>query len=968
MTRTRNVLILIALASTMVMTGVPLTASADTTVDNWGPQTQVQSPSGRAYPALAYDSARGRTVLFGGGSGCCNGPNDTWEWDGSHWTSFSTFPSPPSSIGPGLAYDSARGVTVLFANDGTTWEWNGQFWTRRAPATSPPARLWTAMAYDSVRHVVVLFGGDASGGVVLGDTWTYDGNNWTRMTPASAPSARMGMAMAFDTGRGVLVLFGGHDGNGQRQNDTWEWDGSNWTQRTFFNLTGTPYPRFWHSMAYDEQLGKTVMFGGDHFGPVGLGPIDDTWLWDGTSWTRDWTAAVPIYRAGQAMAYESGTGRILMFGGTDEGNPGTFYNDTWEFGPGITTPAGNPALVLPALAIYMGSPALGGTTTSSKLRIIGGGTGPTLISSITTTGDFSVLATDCPIAPNPLAVNAFCSVQVSYTPTACSLRTGSLVFSENTGTGSESMVLEGGVTSAGCDADLALIASKDVIVNATSPAGATINYNGLSQFELDESTPPPITCSPALDSTFPIGTTLVTCSQTDSDDATSTVTASFHVTVNDTDLALTNVPSDFTVPATSSSGAIVNYTPPTVVDEDANPPAVSCSPSSGSMFPIAITTVTCQVSDPNDAPNTVTASFRVQVGDSDLALINMPPSVTVQAQYPDGAVAGFLLPKAVDEDANATVTCDHNAGFTFPVGTTTVTCQAYDPDDTPSTVTGTFQVTVIDTDIGVSMPADITVDATGPSGAVVTYATPPGSDEDGTAVQVTCSPASGSVFPIGTDAVTCTTAPDPDDTPTSRSITFHIIVRDTDLALSPVPDITAVATSSAGATITFTPPLVIDEDSSAPAVTCNWATTSTFAVGTTTVICQATDFDDPPYPSVVQTTFHVTVVPDLQLTASTSPTNATAHTTVTTTAAVKNIGAASRKATITYTVYFIDASGNTSTVTTNKAVVTVNPGQTVSRSFSLAVKNSTGAGTYEVVVSTSDETGTVSQTSTFTVS
>jgi hypothetical protein len=374
------------------------------------------------------------------------------------------------------------------------------------------------------------------------------------------------------------------------------------------------------------------------------------------------------------------------------------------------------------------------------------------------------------------------------------------------------------------------------------------------------------------------------------------------------------------------------------------------------------------VSDAEDSPSAVTATFHVKVGDADLALTGMPPDVTVQATTASGAVAGYVMPKAVDEEAGATVTCDHNAGFLYPIGTTIVTCQASDADDTPSTVTATFQVTVIDTDIGVSLPPDITVDATGPSGAVVNFATPIGADEDGTVILVTCSPVSGSLFPIGASAVTCSTASDSDDTPSSRSVTFHVTVNDTDLALSSVADITAIATSSSGASVTFTPPSVIDEDSTTAVVTCNWPTTYTFAVGTTTVICQVTDYDDPPYPSTVQAIFHVTVIPDLKLAASTSPATATAHTTVTTTAAVTNIGAVSRKTTITYTVSFTDGSGSTSVVATDKAVVSVSPGQTASRAFSFAVKNTTQAGTYTVVVASTDETGTVSGSSSFTVS
>ena len=49
-----------------------------------------------------------------------------------------------------------------------------------------------------------------------------------------------------------------------------------------------------------------------------------------------------------------------------------------------------------------------------------------------------------------------------------------------------------------------------------------------------------------------------------------------------------------------------------------------------------------------------------------------------------------------------------------------------------------------------SLPADLTVDATGPDGAAVTYAA---SSEGAT---VTCEPASGATFPIGTTTVGCT--------------------------------------------------------------------------------------------------------------------------------------------------------------------------------------------------------------------
>ncbi|MCX6812299.1 MAG: chitobiase/beta-hexosaminidase C-terminal domain-containing protein [Candidatus Berkelbacteria bacterium] len=74
--------------------------------------------------------------------------------------------------------------------------------------------------------------------------------------------------------------------------------------------------------------------------------------------------------------------------------------------------------------------------------------------------------------------------------------------------------------------------------------------------------------------------------------------------------------SDITnVEATSSAGAIVNYTAPNATDNvDATAPAI-CSPASGSTFPIGTTTVTCNKTDV--AGNSATpTTFKVKVVDT----------------------------------------------------------------------------------------------------------------------------------------------------------------------------------------------------------------------------------------------------------------------------------------------------------------------------------------------------------------
>ncbi len=73
-------------------------------------------PTARMAHAVVYDSARGVTVLFGGWHWVpshLEDLGDTWEWDGNTWTQRATDgPSPRHDHA--MAYDSARGVTVLY--------------------------------------------------------------------------------------------------------------------------------------------------------------------------------------------------------------------------------------------------------------------------------------------------------------------------------------------------------------------------------------------------------------------------------------------------------------------------------------------------------------------------------------------------------------------------------------------------------------------------------------------------------------------------------------------------------------------------------------------------------------------------------------------------------------------------------------------------------------------------------------
>jgi hypothetical protein len=96
------------------------------------------------------------------------------------------------------------------------------------------------------------------------------------------------------------------------------------------------------------------------------------------------------------------------------------------------------------------------------------------------------------------------------------------------------------------------------------------------------------------------------------------------------------------------------------------------------------------------------------------------------------------------------------AGNQFALGTTTITWRATDGAGNFSEAPQ--QVTVVDTTQPVlSLPGNLTVDATNPDGAIVTYSASATDSVDGSLV-LTCPKPSGSMFAIGTTTVTCTAA------------------------------------------------------------------------------------------------------------------------------------------------------------------------------------------------------------------
>jgi hypothetical protein len=158
-------------------------------------------------------------------------------------------------------------------------------------------------------------------------------------------------------------------------------------------------------------------------------------------------------------------------------------------------------------------------------------------------------------------------------------------------------------------------------------------------------------------------------------------------------------------------------------------------------------------------------------GDITPPVLTLPPNITAEATSAAGAVVAFTASATDADPPSPTVTCTPPSGSTFVLGATTVTCMA--TDTAGNTASGTFTVTVVDTTPPVvTVPANITANATSPSGAVVTYTATAIDIVDG-AVTPSCQPASGSTFPIGDTTVLCT-AKDAHGNSSTATFTVHI--------------------------------------------------------------------------------------------------------------------------------------------------------------------------------------------------
>ncbi|MEZ5169373.1 MAG: hypothetical protein R3A49_01330 [Acidimicrobiia bacterium] len=239
-----------------------------------------------------------------------------------------------SSPAAAADWDYAQpGTPTELAQDGTIW---------RAASSTPDG------------SGVVFYGGDIlglpNGSPASGAMWLYNGS-WSAICGTTvsgadspcAPGPRSASGMA-PAGTGVTLYGGspigvGNDGGGpvSMDDDTWNWNGSTWTQVCDGCAPGR---RSGPAMASSADLSHVILFGGATLDGGDLFP-DGTWRYDAGSgsWTQicgtDMTPSDPCGpdgRWGASMAWD-GT-RFVMFGGSQGFGPAdTYFDDTWTFDP-----------------------------------------------------------------------------------------------------------------------------------------------------------------------------------------------------------------------------------------------------------------------------------------------------------------------------------------------------------------------------------------------------------------------------------------------------------------------------------------------------------------------------------------------------------------------------------------------------------------------------------------------------------
>jgi hypothetical protein len=277
-----------------------------------------------------------------------------------------------------------------------------------------------------------------------------------------------------------------------------------------------------------------------------------------------------------------------------------------------------------------------------------------------------------------------------------------------------------------------------------------------------------VECNPESGTEFSEGTVTVSCTATD--EAGNSATEDFQVRVTLETAPPENEEPEITVPtealtieATSAAGATVSFSEQvSASDSEDGSITPDCSPTSGSLFALGETEVTCVATDSEGAE--AESSFTVTVQDTTPPVITLSSSdIQEVATDPGGIVVDYsgMISASDAVDGAITPNCSPASGALMPVGTTEITCKAIDRSGNEATAL-LSAVVVME---GTNLPPELNIPAlpisvvaaADASGALVDFGDQvTANDREDGAITPNCSPASGTMFSVGNATVTCT--------------------------------------------------------------------------------------------------------------------------------------------------------------------------------------------------------------------
>jgi hypothetical protein len=290
-----------------------------------GPLTFPVHPTSRELPALGYDEANGKLVLFGG-SLFGTGYPQTWTTSDPSmgWELIQTDTVVPNKWGAAMAWDATNSNLLMFGGSGTDdmWTWDGSDWTEVDVTPKPPARSNHSLVADPATGDIYLYGGRlAATNSDSNDLWVWNGTSWSQLNQPGTTTnhVRFYTPAVWDASDSTLYVYN------SAYNQTFKFESGDWIQLA----TGPSIQLgLGCTFVYNPATESSILFGGDR-------NAGETWELRDGAWIKLAPSNTPPHRYYHASAYHAANIQLVI----TQGWMDAIYNgtnsprnyDTWVF-------------------------------------------------------------------------------------------------------------------------------------------------------------------------------------------------------------------------------------------------------------------------------------------------------------------------------------------------------------------------------------------------------------------------------------------------------------------------------------------------------------------------------------------------------------------------------------------------------------------------------------------------------------